>query len=66
MEEGDSSGGDGGDGDVYRERAEPVLVLLSDLYSDDDEISVCDNKYSSYPAYTSTDYLPNEMYTILV
>ena len=62
MEEGDSSGDD----DVYRERAEPVLVSLSDLYSNDDEISVCDNKYSSYPVYTSTDYLPNEMYTILV
>ena len=57
MGEGDSSSGDGGDGDVYRERAEPMLVLLSDLYSDDDEISVCDSRYSFYPAYTSTDYL---------
>jgi len=54
MGEGDSGGGDG---DVYRRRAEPVLVLLSDSYSDDDEISVCDSRYSSYSAYTSTDYL---------
>ena len=58
MEEGDDGGGggDGGDGDIYRGRAEPVLVSLSDSYSDD-EISVCDSRYSSYPAYTATDYL---------
>ena len=31
------SGGDGGD-DVYKGRAEPVLVSLSDLYSDDNRI----------------------------
>jgi len=30
----------GGGEDVYKERAEPVLVLLSDLYSDDKEILV--------------------------
>ena len=53
----DRSGGDGGDGDVYRERAEPVLVLLSDSYSEDNKISVCDSRYSFYPAYTTTDYL---------
>jgi len=53
----DSSGGNGGNGDVYRGRAESVLVLLLDLYSEDDEILVCDSRYSSYPAYTSTDYL---------
>ena len=35
MGEGDDNGGDG---DVYRERAEPVLVLLSDSYSEDDRI----------------------------
>ena len=34
----DSSGGDGGDGDVYKRRAEPVLVSLSDSYSDNDRI----------------------------
>jgi len=28
----------GGSGDVYNGRAEPVLVLLSDSYSDDDRI----------------------------
>jgi len=32
-----------------------MLVLLSDLYSDD-EILVSDSRYSSCPAYTITDY----------
>jgi len=45
-----------GDGDVYIGRAEPVLVSLSDLYSEDEEISVCDSGPSSCPAYTITDY----------
>jgi len=53
----DSGGGDGGDGDVYRGRAKPVLVLLSDSYSKDDKILVCDNRYPFYPIYTTTDYL---------
>ena len=59
MEEGDddSGGSDGGDGDVYRGRAESMLVSLSDSYSEDNEILVCDSRYSSYSAYTSTDYL---------
>jgi len=52
----DSGGGDGGDGDVYKGRAEPVLVSLSDLYSKDDSISVCDSRPSFCPAYTITDY----------
>ena len=43
--------GDEGD-DVYNGRAEPVLVSLSDSYSEDDAISVGDSRYSSYPAYT--------------
>jgi len=30
-------GGDGGE-DVYKRRAEPMLVLLSDLYSEDNRI----------------------------
>ena len=47
----DGGSGEGGE-DVYRERAEPVLVLLSDSYSEDDTISVGDSRYSSYPAYT--------------
>ena len=33
-----------------------MLVSLSDLYSDNDKISVSDSRYSSYPAYTDTDY----------
>ena len=50
---GESIGGDDGDGkDVYTGRADPMLVLLSDLYSEDDAISVGDSRYSSYPAYT--------------
>ena len=32
----DSSGGDGGDGDMYNGRVELVLVLLSDSYSKDE------------------------------
>ena len=46
----------GGSGDMYKERAEPMLVSLSDLYSDDEAISVSDSRYSSYPAYTVTNY----------
>ena len=34
-----------------------MLVSLSNLNSDNDEILVCDSRYSSYPVYTSTDYL---------
>jgi len=50
--------GDGGDGgeDVYNGKAEPVLVSVLDSYSDNDTISVSDCRYSSYPAYTDTDY----------
>ena len=55
---GESIGGDSGSGgDVYKGRAEPVLVLLSDSYSDDDDISVCDSRLSLSPVYTITDYL---------
>jgi len=43
--------------DVYKERAEPVLVLLSDSYSEDNSISISDNRPSSSPAYTATNYL---------
>jgi len=55
MGEGDDEGGSGGDGseDVYNGKAEPVLVLLSDSYSDEDRIfSVGNNRSSSCPAYT--------------
>jgi len=42
--------------DVYKGRAEPMLVSLSDLYSNDEAILVSDSRYFSYPAYTDTDY----------
>jgi len=45
----------GGD-DVYNGKTEPMLVSVSDSYSDDKAISVSDSRYSSYPAYTATDY----------
>jgi len=41
---------------MYRGSVEPILVSLSNSYSDDDEILVSDSRYSSYPAYTDTDY----------
>ena len=50
---GDDDGGSGeGSEDVYRGKAEPMLILLLDLYSEDDSISVCDNRPSSCSAYT--------------
>jgi len=48
----DDGGGGVGSDDVYRGKVEPVLVSLSDLYSEE-KISVCDNRSSSYPAYMS-------------
>ena len=45
----------GGD-DVYNGKTKPVLVSVSDSYSDDEAILVSDSRYSSYPAYTATDY----------
>jgi len=41
---------------VYNGRTKPVLVLVSDSYSEDEIISVCDSRPSSSPAYTITDY----------
>ena len=35
---GDDDGGGDGDDDVYNGRVEPMLVSLSDSYSDDDRI----------------------------
>jgi len=49
---GDDDGGGEGGKDVYNGKAEPVLVSVSDSYSEDDAISVGDSRYSSYPAYT--------------
>jgi len=45
---------------VYKGRVEPVLVLLSDSYSEDEEISVCDSGLSSSSTYTITDYLSTD------
>ena len=60
----DGGGGIGGD-DIYRGRAEPVLVSLSDSYSEE-KILVCDSRSSSCPAYTSYFYYcPKEFYVIL-
>ena len=56
MGDGDDCGGGVGGEDVYSGKTEPTLVLVSDLYSDDDAISISDSQYSSYPAYTVTDY----------
>jgi len=41
---------------VYKGKTEPALVSVSDSYSDDEAISISDSRYSSYPAYTATDY----------
>jgi len=58
MGEGDDDcGGSDGSEKVYSGKAEPVLVSLSDSYSEDEEISVCDSGLSSSLAYTITDYL---------
>ena len=53
---GDGGGGVGGD-DVYRGKTEPALVSVSDSYSEDEIISVCDSGPSSSPTYTITNYL---------
>jgi len=55
MGDGDDDGGGGeGGNNVYNGRAEPVLVSLSDLYSEDEAISISNSRYSSYSAYTAT------------
>ena len=41
---------------MYKGKTEPALVSVSDSYSDDEAISISDSRYSSYPAYTATDY----------
>ena len=52
----DDDGSGNGSKDVYNGKAKPVLVSVSDSYSDDDTISVSNSRYSSYPTYTDTDY----------
>jgi len=42
---------------VFSGKTEPVLVSVSDSYSEDEIISLCDSRPSSSPAYTITDYL---------
>ena len=54
-EDGESGDGDGDD-DVYRGSAEPVLDSVSDSYSEDEIILICDSGSSSSPTYTITDY----------
>ena len=54
-----------GSDNIYRGRAEPVLVSLSDSYSEE-KILVCDSRSSSCPAYTSYFYCySKEFYVIL-
>jgi len=45
---GDGNGGE----EVYSGSAEPMLVSLSDSYSDKDRFSVGDNRPSSCPVHT--------------
>jgi len=52
----DDSGGGNGSEDVYNRSVEPVLVSLFNSYSDDNSILISDNRPSSCPAYTVTDY----------
>jgi len=42
---------------VYNGKTKPMLVSVSDSYSEDKIISVCDSSPSSSPAYMITDYL---------
>ena len=55
----DCGGGEGGK-DVYKGKTKPALVSVSDSYSEDEIISVCDNRPSSSLAYTITDYLSTD------
>ena len=57
MDDVDDGGGGVGGEDVYSGKTEPVLVSVSDSYSEDEEISVCGSRPSSSPTYTITDYL---------
>jgi len=66
IDDNDNDGGGGmGSDEMYRGRVEPVLVLLSDSYSDN-KISVGDSRSSSCPAYMFYFYYClEEYYTIL-
>jgi len=52
----DGGGGIGGES-VYNGNTEPTLVLVSDSYSKDEEISVGDSGPSSSSTYILTNYL---------
>ena len=52
----DGGGGVGGEG-VYSGKTKPALVLVSDSYSEDKEISIHNSGPFSSSAYTITDYL---------
>ena len=59
--DGNNNGGsDEGGEDVYNGKAKPMLVLVSNLYSKDEIILVCDSRLSSSPAFTITDYLSTD------
>ena len=45
---------------MYKGRAEPMLVLLLNSYSDNDSVLVHDSKSSSSPAYIATGYCPKK------
>ena len=42
---------------MYSGKTEPALVSVSDLYSEDEIILICDSGPSSSPTYMITDYL---------
>ena len=53
MDDGDiDCGGGVGSGNVYKGSMEPVLVSPSNLYSDNEKISVDNSRHSSCFAYT--------------
>ena len=53
IDDSDNDGGGGvGGNDMYRERVKPMLVLLSNSYSELDEILVSGSRPFFYPAYT--------------
>ena len=55
-EDDDDCGGGVGGEEVYSGNTEPVLVSVSNSYSEDEIISVCDSRSSSSPTYMITDY----------
>ena len=57
MGDSDGNGGSGKGGkDVYKGKADPMLVSLSNSYSEDDSISISNSRPSSCPAYMLTNY----------